>query len=132
MNIIHNFYGNLFSFKTFFVYFMKEKKKTLNNISNSSCSGRGGAGDGRDKTTVGHPLSGSLLPAAPAIRTTSYIQKHEHTRRQRLTDVFKQVLATDHIYTAPGSEEEATSGNCFTYRGLGSTESDKWRLFHTQ
>jgi hypothetical protein len=27
--------------------------------------------------------------------------------------------------TAPGSEDEAASGTCFTFRGLGSTESDK-------
>jgi hypothetical protein len=58
MNIIHNLYGNLFSFKPFFVYFMKQYKKTLNNsstISNSSCSGGGGGGGDIPYPQVSYP-----------------------------------------------------------------------------
>jgi hypothetical protein len=63
MNIIHNLYENLFSFKPFSVYFLKQKKKTPSkstSTSNSSCS------DGGNNATVGYPVS-----AAPAIRTIS-------------------------------------------------------------
>jgi hypothetical protein len=94
LNIIHTLYENLFSSKPFSVYFMKQKKKTLNK-SSGGCS----AGGGSNNATVGYPVSVSLLPEPPAIRTMSV---HPETPEEREAPIYETITPYRRVQASTG------------------------------